>query len=232
MLSILPTFGAKPSTGFAFGVAANLAVYFGEPATTPISSAIVSGSFSTKKQTSVLARVAAAGSEDRRRLVADYRFQWTSQDTFGLGTSTGADDGVNARFTYIRLFQTAYCRPGQGDQGRRRGPLRRALRHPARRGRGVDVGAVVAGGVLDRQRPRAPGTDLGGLQPQPAARYPRPPDQRVARLVRQPVVPPVFQGRARRRLGVAGAAARPARLHQGESATAATSWRSGSTAIS
>ena len=36
MLSILPTFGAKPSTGFAFGVAANLAVYFGEPATTPI----------------------------------------------------------------------------------------------------------------------------------------------------------------------------------------------------
>ena len=117
MLSILPTFGAKPSTGFAFGVAANLAVYFGEPATTPISSAVVSGSFSTKKQTSVLARVAAAGSEDRRRLVADYRFQWTSQDTFGLGTSTGADDGVNARFTYIRLFQTAYFGLGKGIKG-------------------------------------------------------------------------------------------------------------------
>ncbi len=117
MLSILPTFGAKPSTGFAFGVAANVAVYFGEPATTPISSAVVSGSFSTKKQTSVLARVAAAGSEDRRRLVADYRFQWTSQDTFGLGTSTGADDGVNARFTYIRLFQTAYFGLGKGIKG-------------------------------------------------------------------------------------------------------------------
>ena len=117
MLALLPTFGAKPSTGFSFGAAANLTVYFGEPATTPISSANVSGSFSTKKQTSVLARVAAAGSEDRRRLTADYRFQWTSQDTFGLGTNTAADDGVNARFTYIRLFQTAYVNVGKGIKG-------------------------------------------------------------------------------------------------------------------
>jgi hypothetical protein len=117
MLAVLPTFSSKPSTGLAFGVAGTLAVYLGEPTTTPISSAVVNGNFSTKKQTSVLAKIAAASSEDRRRLAADYRFQWTSQDTFGLGTSTAADDGVNARFTYIRLFQTAYFGLAKGIKG-------------------------------------------------------------------------------------------------------------------
>jgi hypothetical protein len=107
MRAIAPVIGYKPSSGAMIGLAGNAARFLGDPATTRISSAVASLTFSTKNQTSVSVRLDASGSEDRWSLDGDNRLQWTSQDTFGLGTTT-PDDPVNMKFDYIRLYETAY----------------------------------------------------------------------------------------------------------------------------
>ena len=117
MLTIMPTIGAKPSTGFTFGAASAVAVYFGDPATTPISSAVVSASVSTKEQIVFGAKFGASMPDDELRFEGDNRFQWTSQDTFGLGTGTEPTDDVNARFTYVRVYETALFELGKGLLG-------------------------------------------------------------------------------------------------------------------
>ncbi len=108
MLAIVPTIGSKPSTGFTLGAAASLAMYFGDPATTRISSGLLGLSFSTKQQTSLIGRFGAYTGGDRMRVDGDNRFQWTSQDTYAPGTSSDSSTGVNARFTYVRVFETGY----------------------------------------------------------------------------------------------------------------------------
>jgi outer membrane protein assembly factor BamA len=108
MLAILPTFGYKPSTGFTVGATSNLAKFFGDPKTTTISSAVIGFSVSAKKQTSLTLRFGASGKDNRWRLDGDNRFQWTSQDSYGLGTDTAPADGVNTRFTYVRIYDTAW----------------------------------------------------------------------------------------------------------------------------
>ena len=54
---------------------------------------------------------------DELRVEGDNRFQWTSQDTFGLGTSTEPTDDVNARFTYLRVYETVLFDLGKGLLG-------------------------------------------------------------------------------------------------------------------
>ena len=114
MLAVVPTIGSKPSTGVTIGAASNVAVFFGDPATTHISSAVLGVSVSTKKQTVITARFSGNGPNDRLRIDGDNRFQWTSQDTYGLGSQTGGAEPVNARFTYTRVYETAFfkLRPG------------------------------------------------------------------------------------------------------------------------
>ena len=68
MLTIMPTIGAKPSTGFTFGAASSVAVYYGDPATTPISSAVVSASVSTKEQIVFGAKFGASTANDAAAL--------------------------------------------------------------------------------------------------------------------------------------------------------------------
>ena len=46
--------------------------------------------------------------DDRWRLDGDHRFQWTSLDTYGLGTSADTRTGVVANFDFFRLHHTAY----------------------------------------------------------------------------------------------------------------------------
>jgi hypothetical protein len=108
MPAILPAFGCKPSSGFMMGATSNLANYLGDPATTRISSAVIGLSYSTKQQTSLTVRFGASGRENRWRLDGDNRFQWTSQDSYGLGTGTAAADGVNTKFTYVRVYNIAW----------------------------------------------------------------------------------------------------------------------------
>ena len=107
MLGFCRAFGYKPSSGFTIGATSNLAKYFGDPETnTRISSAVVGLSYSTKQQTSLTVRFGASGRENRWRFDGDNRFQWTSQDSYGLGTGAASADSVNTRFTYVRAYKS------------------------------------------------------------------------------------------------------------------------------
>lgn len=107
MRAVAPVIGYKPSTGATIGIAGNMARFFGDPATTRISSTVASLTFSTKNQTSVSVRLDRSGPGDTWSLDGDNRLQWTSQDTFGLGTTT-PDDPTHMKFDYFRLYETAY----------------------------------------------------------------------------------------------------------------------------
>src|SRR5262245_13297171 len=85
MIAFAPVIGAKPSSGALFGVAGNVAFYRGDPSTTGISSIVTSLTFSTKKQTSLTNRFTMFAPENSWRHEGDYRLQWTSLDTYGLG---------------------------------------------------------------------------------------------------------------------------------------------------
>ena len=114
MKAFAPVVGAKPSSGVLLGVAGNVAFYRGDPATTRISSVVASVTFSSKGQTAITDRFTMFGDSDRWRLEADHRFQWTSLETYALGTSADTSDGVLADFDFFRLHHTAYyqLRPG------------------------------------------------------------------------------------------------------------------------
>lgn len=105
--AILPTITSSPTTGVTFGVAASLARFFGPSDTTHISSMLASASFSTKHQTSITAKFDAFSDGNRMHIAGDNRFQWTSQNTFGLGTSAPDEAAIGAAYTRIRVFETA-----------------------------------------------------------------------------------------------------------------------------
>jgi hypothetical protein len=110
MKAFAPVIGTKPSSGVLLGVAGNVAFYRGDPSTTHISSAVASVTFSTKKQTSLTDRFAMFGRNDRWRLDADHRLQWTSLEAVDLGTSADSDNSVDTHFDFVRLHHTAYYR--------------------------------------------------------------------------------------------------------------------------
>jgi outer membrane protein assembly factor BamA len=114
MKAFAPVIGAKPSSGVLFGAAGNVAFYRGEPATTSISSIVTSLTLSSKGQISLTDRFTMFGHGNRWRLDGDHRFQWTSLETPGLGTSADQRDDVAADFDFFRLHHTAYyqLRPG------------------------------------------------------------------------------------------------------------------------
>ena len=109
-----PVIGAKPSAGVMIGVAGNVAFFRGEPQTTHISSVVASLTFSSKHQTALSGRFTMFTRGDQWRAEGDNRAQWTSQDTYGLGTAAEASAGVNARFDFFRIHETAYRRVGPG----------------------------------------------------------------------------------------------------------------------
>ena len=110
MMAFAPVIGAKPSSGVLFGAAGNIAFFRGEPATTRISSMVASFTFSTKKQTSLTNRLTIFVAENRWRFDGDHRFQWTSLDTYALGTSADTHAGTVADFDFFRLHNTAFYR--------------------------------------------------------------------------------------------------------------------------
>ncbi len=108
MRAIAPVIGVKPSSGVIVGVAGNVGFFRGEPATTRISSSVASVTFTSKKQAGINAHTMMFGLGDRWILELDDRFQWTSQETFGLGTGTASAAGEVVRFDFYRLHQLAH----------------------------------------------------------------------------------------------------------------------------
>ena len=135
MFAFAPVIGAKPSSGVLFGAAGNVAFYRGDPSTTRISSMVTSLTFSTKKQTSLTNRITMFAPVNRWRVDGDHRFQWTSLDTYALGTSADTSVGIVANFDFFRLHQSAYYQAPALDLGR--GPVFRQShqRRPPRRRR-------------------------------------------------------------------------------------------------
>ena len=108
MMAFAPVIGAKPSSGVLFGAAGNIAFFRGDPSTTLISSMVASVTFSTKKQTSITNRFTMFAPGNRWRFDGDDRFQWTSLDTFALGTSADTREGIVADFDFFRFHHSAY----------------------------------------------------------------------------------------------------------------------------
>ena len=114
MRALAPVIGSKPSSGVFGGVAGNVAFFRGEPADTHISSVVASLTYSSKQQTSLSGRFLLFTRGDAWRIEGDNRAQWTSQDTYGLGTATLSDAAVNARFDFFRVHETVYRRLPHG----------------------------------------------------------------------------------------------------------------------
>jgi hypothetical protein len=110
MFVIAPVIGAKPDTGVLFGAAGNIATYYGDPRTTHISTSVLSATVSQHGQVLTAVRLTTFTKDDGWLIVGDNRFQWTSQDTFGLGTSSTSDDAVDVHYDHFRVFETAYKR--------------------------------------------------------------------------------------------------------------------------
>jgi len=69
---------------------------------------VLSLTFSTKKQTLGSAKFAAFTDRNRWLIEGDNRLNWTSQDTFALGTSTSATDAVKAEYDFFRIYENVY----------------------------------------------------------------------------------------------------------------------------
>ena len=115
MTAVAPVISYGPTSGFGFGFAGNVALYKGFPHTTHISSLVASAIVTTKEQLLVNAKLSGYALENRWHFEGDNRLYLTSQDTFGLGTSTGEGDAVNQKFDQLKFYETLYREVGHNS---------------------------------------------------------------------------------------------------------------------
>jgi len=105
---LAPGLGVRPSTGLTIGLNGNLAFYQGDPSTTHLSTMIGGFRVSQKKQVLSNVRFSIFTADDRWLLQGDNRVNWTSLDTFDLGSDAGTDGAANVKFNVVHLNDTAY----------------------------------------------------------------------------------------------------------------------------
>ncbi|MEI7983193.1 MAG: BamA/TamA family outer membrane protein [Bacteroidota bacterium] len=123
-----PFVGYNPAYGFLIGAGTTMAIYLGDPATTPVSSVCAAINLTTEKQTIITARSNIITNASRYILRGDWRYLIFSQPTYGLGTGIKMhtnrgivfnDGGSTAslspeaqllNYNYIRLYETFYFR--------------------------------------------------------------------------------------------------------------------------
>ena len=110
MAAYAPYIAANSSNGFIIGAAGNVAFFMGDPKTTRLSTAVVSLSYTSKGQLLLSAKLAAFSKNNRWLLNGDNRFNWTSQKTYGLGTSTDPSAEVDTKYNFFRIYETLYRR--------------------------------------------------------------------------------------------------------------------------
>jgi outer membrane protein assembly factor BamA len=108
MLAIAPVISYNPTNGAGIGAAGNVAFYRGPPESTQISSMVASATVTTKGQVLVNAKLDASSAHDRWNLVGDNRLYWTSQTSYGLGTSSMSEEAFGMKFDYFRAHETLY----------------------------------------------------------------------------------------------------------------------------
>ena len=110
MIAATPVVSYNPASGFEFGVAGNATFYKGSPQTTSLSSVVASLIVTSRKQRLLNGKVDVSTSENRWVLHGDNRVYFTSQDTYGLGTSTTPEDQIKTQYTFLRFYETGYRR--------------------------------------------------------------------------------------------------------------------------
>lgn len=110
MSAYAPYIAANSSNGFIIGAAGNIAFFLGDPKTTSISSAVASLSITSKGQFLLSAKLSAFSRDNRWYFEGDNRFNWTSQDTYGLGTNTPPSAEVDTKYNFFRLYETLFRR--------------------------------------------------------------------------------------------------------------------------
>lgn len=124
-LSPLPVLAANPAFGFMYGAAASGGIFLGDPGSTNMSNAIVTATYSTKKQLMFTAKSNVYTSNNQWYLQGDWRLFFSSQPTFGLGTGPqseilltddsfglgdykdGVDEAELMDFNLVRFHQSA-----------------------------------------------------------------------------------------------------------------------------
>jgi outer membrane protein assembly factor BamA len=111
---VAPAIGSKPSTGLTLGLNGNMAFFQGDPRSTHIST--LAGGFRVSQKHQVLSNVRfnVFTSDDRWFLQGDNRLNWTSLNTYALGSDSGTTDAANLKYSFARLYETAYraVKPG------------------------------------------------------------------------------------------------------------------------
>jgi hypothetical protein len=110
MFSFIPYIGANSSNGFIVGASGNIAFYRGDPATTRLSTGLASVSLTSKGQVLVSAKLAVYTRNNTWFIDGDNRFNFTSQDTYGLGTNTPPSAEVDTKYNLVRIYETLYRR--------------------------------------------------------------------------------------------------------------------------
>jgi len=113
-LVLAPAIGVRPTTGLTLGVNGNMAFFGGDPASTHISSMAGGIRVSQKQQVLSNVRFSVFTADDRWFLQGDNRLNWTSLNTYELGSDAGTENATNVKYTFARLYETAYrsVRPG------------------------------------------------------------------------------------------------------------------------
>jgi outer membrane protein assembly factor BamA len=113
MLAIAPVISYNPANGAGIGAAGNVAFYRGPPDSTQISSMVASATVTTRGQVLVNAKLDVSSAHDRWNFVGDNRLYWTSQTSYGLGTSSTSEDAFGMKFDYFRAYETVYHHIGK-----------------------------------------------------------------------------------------------------------------------
>jgi outer membrane protein assembly factor BamA len=110
MVAAAPVVSYNPASGFGIGAAGNVAFYKGFPQTTSISSVVASLIVTSKKQLLFNGKFDVSTADNDWVLHGDNRVYLTSQDTYGLGTTTVPEDAINTKYNFLRFYETAYRR--------------------------------------------------------------------------------------------------------------------------
>src|SRR5262245_7677129 len=103
---VAPAFGANPTFGATFGVAAQIAFRLGEADATRQSSSVASLTFSTKGQTLFNGRYSAFTRANRWFVEGDNRCYVSGQEVYPLGSDSPSESGVQSKYRFLRLHNT------------------------------------------------------------------------------------------------------------------------------
>jgi hypothetical protein len=109
----VPTIGFNPAYGFMYGVGGTTSFFAGDPATTGISSGLISLNFTTKNQTIFMARSTVFTENNKWILNGDWRYLNSSLPTYGLGTGPSS---AKLTSTGIEYDDNLFSEPIPGAQ--------------------------------------------------------------------------------------------------------------------